>query len=141
MTIMARRILLISGDPTFSYHATRELRVRGAHVETSASLAGAVWLSLHTSIDSGVREAPPESDYSVVELVDRLRDQPGLLDVPIAVCLSDAAMLDAHSMYLVLRGCSVHGRPFNPDGLAAALTTRRAPEPAGALQPRSPIWS
>ena len=56
MTIMARRILLISGDPTFSYHATRELRVRGAHVETSASLAGAVWLSLHAGIDGVVIE-------------------------------------------------------------------------------------
>lgn len=137
----ARAILLISDDPTFSYHAARELRVRGAQVETCASLASAVWLSLHADIEGIVIEATPQSSYSVVELVDRLRDQSGLLAVPIAVCLSDAEMLDAHSMYLALRGCSVHGRPFNPDGLAAALSTRRAPEPAGALQPRSPIWS
>jgi len=77
-----------------------------------------------------MRRAGVRSDFGIVTV-----------RTPFAVCLSDAAMLDAHSMYLALRGCSVHGRPFNPDGLVAALTTRRASEPADMLLPRSPAWS
>ena len=141
MTLKARTILLVSDDPTFCFHAAREFRERGAQVEATSGLAGAVWLSQHAGIDGVIIEAVPESSYSVVELVDHLRDQRDLLDIPIAVCLSDAAMLDAHSMYLALRGCSVHGRPFNPDALATTLTTRRATEPAGVLVPRLPAWS
>lgn len=136
-----RTILLISDDPTFRHHAARELRDRGQRVEASSSLPGAIWLSLNGDFDGVVIEATPESDFSIPALVDHLRDQPGLIDAPIAVCLSDAGMLDAHSMYLALRGCSVHGRPFNPDGLAAALADRRAAQPLDIATPRSPVWS
>ncbi len=136
-----RTILLISDDPTFRHHAARELRDRGLEVETAGSLAGGVWLALHASIDGIVIEATSESDYSVVALVDRLREQRDLGGVPIAVCLSDPAMLDAHSMYLALRGCSLHGRPFNPAALAATLAGPRAVEPLDAIAPRSPAWS
>lgn len=139
--VSTHTVLLISDDPTFRHHASRELRARGLAVEPTASLAGAVWRSLHADVDAVVIEATPQSEYSVVELVDRLRERRHLIDAPIAVCLSDSEMLDAHSMYLALRGCSIHGRPFNADGLAAALAARRAPEPLDAVASNVPVWS
>lgn len=137
----ARAILLISDDPTFRYHAARELHARGVVVEVTSRPPGAIWPLPTADADGIVIEAVPDSDWTVVALVDRLREQPGLADIPIAVCLSDAAMLDAHSMYLALRGCSVHGRPFDADALAAALTSRRAIEPSDVVTSRSPAWS
>ena len=136
-----RRTLLISDDSTFRYHAARELTARGLRIATPSGLDDAVSLALDGEVDAIVIEATLPRAHSLVAIVDRLREQSSLMDVPIAVCLSDAAMLDAHSMYLALRGCSVPGRPFNPDGLAAALVTQRAVEPLDAVVPRSPAWS
>lgn len=136
-----RRTLLISDDSTFRYHAARELTARGLRIATPSGLDDAVSLALDGEVDAIVIEATLPQAHPLVAIVDRLREQSSLMDVPIAVCLSDAAMLDAHSMYLTLRGCTLHGRPFDPDALAAALTMRRAPEVLDAALHRAPAWS
>ena len=136
-----RRILLISTDPTFRYHAARAFASRGCSVSMPADIAALLTPDQIANIDAVVLEAASDSPFSVVDVIDAARARWAAVDLPIAVCMADAEMLKSHRMYLTLRGCSVHGRPFNPDAILHAFDNSGTIDLAEVMPSRSPAWS
>ncbi|MCO5177483.1 MAG: hypothetical protein M9890_11030 [Thermomicrobiales bacterium] len=135
-----RRILLISTDPTFRYHAALAFASRGCSVDVLAA-ADPLTPDNLADIDAVVLEAARDSPLSVVEVIDAARARWSVADLPIAVCLAEAEMLESHRMYLTLRGCGVHGRPFDPEAILAALDHSRTLDLTGVIPSRAPAWS
>lgn len=118
---MVRRVVVIDDDPAFLRLMRDVLPLAACEAigETDPQLALAL-IRTHRP-DLAIIDLRFKSEPAGIRIIDEIRADPDLRDLPIMACSADVQLLRERAEWLRARGCTVMEKPFDLDDFLAIV--------------------